>query len=685
LAFNLQELVTNSEGFAMAIRIVPHVAPSDLAATDSGKNATNLLSMFDFPQELADAQSDGSGAIQDPQPAPVDGDAASASDSSASKNEQNLPVDPSLISPLAANIASIPVPIWLSQPLNPVPVWSTPQAQSSTSVVSALNPAVTNPSSLGLATLSAQAAGTEWSVAPGPSGQLHSKLPTPMSVSPELQTQQGVQVDAPTGSEAVVLSPSPGHQPPPTLTDQVIWPSSNPQDTLAGTIQPNAALAPDPRQEQQSVPVQNAPVIQVVRAAELGTISKTSANVSDGTQVLQSSQPWSGDASAWSTPPVLTAVSAPVAAAVEPVQTPQSADTPPGSAQPVPASPADSAESTDWAPPVAAAVSQPIQGADVKSSGQVKDAEMPRTAVSMQVEADESAQAPSKALQLEANRTPRDASVQHGVQNETPTSSTLDAASLSLPKAVGESLKSPAEHLAAAKTVQPSANDTDRVMTPHEMKSNLASLSPATPATTDGAVTPLRVEADPTQLKALGSQNESHKANKDLSLPIQNMPTASTALDAKPLNSEASLKLMPQQVRLDHPEVSSRIIQMAQSGGGEVRIDVTPPDESTFKISISVQSGQEAKLVVTGASDSTRTRLDQTTEQLRQQFAQMGLNLNLNFSQSSFNRSQWHEPGLSSSGSTDGPSSNVRANEAASLVASLPRTSSATGMVNLYA
>ena len=208
----------------------------------------------------------------------------------------------------------------------------------------------------------------------------------------------------------------------------------------------------------------------------------------------------------------------------------------------------------------------------------------------------------------------------------------------------------------------------------------------------------LDVEVDPTSLKRVedavtsldldpaSSRKEGRR--KILNTMMGSMPGDASPFslqEAKGFTTEPLLKLVPHQVRLDAPDVSARILTLAKSGGGEVRIDVTPPDESSFKIALSVQDGQEVKLIVTGASDSTRTRLDQSADQLRQQFLQMGLNLSLDFGHSSFGNSQWRTPNaseISDATSTKSRSLPKGLNNESTLT---DRTLQQTGVVNLYA
>ena len=186
--------------------------------------------------------------------------------------------------------------------------------------------------------------------------------------------------------------------------------------------------------------------------------------------------------------------------------------------------------------------------------------------------------------------------------------------------------------------------------------------------------------------EASGSGNEGRR--KMLDTMVGNMPgnvSLTSTIEMKGFSLEPPLKLVPHQVRLDAPEVSAKIVSLAKSGGGEVRIDVTPPDESRFKITLTVENGQEVKLIVTGATDSTRTRLDQTADQLRQQFQQMGMNLSLDFGQSSFGNSQWRSPDQANSPEPAFTPSGVRVGDVTVQAAITDRPPKQTGVVHLYA
>jgi Flagellar hook-length control protein FliK len=89
----------------------------------------------------------------------------------------------------------------------------------------------------------------------------------------------------------------------------------------------------------------------------------------------------------------------------------------------------------------------------------------------------------------------------------------------------------------------------------------------------------------------------------------------------------------PHEVRLDAGAVQVEIQRMVKQGGGQVVMELTPPDQSKFTIELRLDERGSAHLVVEGVSDSTRTRLEQSAPQLHEQFQQMGLNLQLDMRQ----------------------------------------------------
>ena len=77
----------------------------------------------------------------------------------------------------------------------------------------------------------------------------------------------------------------------------------------------------------------------------------------------------------------------------------------------------------------------------------------------------------------------------------------------------------------------------------------------------------------------------------------------------------------------------NEIMSTAKSGGGRIMFELTPPEQGTIRIDLHINQNGHAHLIVEGASDATKSRLDQGGQHLKQEFAQMGLNLSLDLRQ----------------------------------------------------
>jgi hypothetical protein len=98
-------------------------------------------------------------------------------------------------------------------------------------------------------------------------------------------------------------------------------------------------------------------------------------------------------------------------------------------------------------------------------------------------------------------------------------------------------------------------------------------------------------------------------------------------------SQELPSPVVPHEVRLDSGAVQLEIQKMVRQGGGHVVMELTPPDQSKFTIELKLDERGNALLIVEGVSDSTKTRLEQSAPQLREQFQQMGLELQLDMRQ----------------------------------------------------
>lgn len=69
------------------------------------------------------------------------------------------------------------------------------------------------------------------------------------------------------------------------------------------------------------------------------------------------------------------------------------------------------------------------------------------------------------------------------------------------------------------------------------------------------------------------------------------------------------------------------VIELAQNGGGRIKLKLTPPEKGELEISLSIDAIGRAHLAVSGAEGVVRDRLESTADSLQKQFSQMGLSL----------------------------------------------------------
>lgn len=93
--------------------------------------------------------------------------------------------------------------------------------------------------------------------------------------------------------------------------------------------------------------------------------------------------------------------------------------------------------------------------------------------------------------------------------------------------------------------------------------------------------------------------------------------------------SAAPLRLEPQQASLIAGPLHVEVMRVLREGGGRVIMEVTPPDQGAIQLDLRLDGNGKAYLIVEGASDSTKARLEQGGAQLKEQLEQMGLSLSL--------------------------------------------------------
>lgn len=107
------------------------------------------------------------------------------------------------------------------------------------------------------------------------------------------------------------------------------------------------------------------------------------------------------------------------------------------------------------------------------------------------------------------------------------------------------------------------------------------------------------------------------------------MITSPFSQELRLVQSSQTLKLEPQQASLATGPLHVEVMRVLKEGGGRVIMEVTPPDQGAIQLDLRLDGNGKAYLIVEGASDSTKARLEQGGSQLKEQLEQMGLSLSL--------------------------------------------------------
>ena len=99
------------------------------------------------------------------------------------------------------------------------------------------------------------------------------------------------------------------------------------------------------------------------------------------------------------------------------------------------------------------------------------------------------------------------------------------------------------------------------------------------------------------------------------------------------LGPHNAIEMKSSDVSLASGPLHAEILNSAKSGGGRIMLELTPPEQGTIRIDLRINASGQAHLIVEGASDATKSRLDQGGQNLKNEFAQMGLNLSLDLRQ----------------------------------------------------
>ena len=112
-----------------------------------------------------------------------------------------------------------------------------------------------------------------------------------------------------------------------------------------------------------------------------------------------------------------------------------------------------------------------------------------------------------------------------------------------------------------------------------------------------------------------------------------NLLSASQAAQSTTVSTPTQIAMNLNEASIVSGPLHSEIMSAAKSGGGRIQLELTPPEQGTIRIDLRIDQSGRAHLIVEGASDAAKARLDQGGQQLKNEFAQMGLNLSLDLRQ----------------------------------------------------
>ena len=113
----------------------------------------------------------------------------------------------------------------------------------------------------------------------------------------------------------------------------------------------------------------------------------------------------------------------------------------------------------------------------------------------------------------------------------------------------------------------------------------------------------------------------------------RNLLSASQVAQSTTVSTPTQIAMSLNEASIVSGPLHSEIMSAAKSGGGRIQLELTPPEQGTIRIDLRIDQSGRAHLIVEGASDAAKARLDQGGQQLKNEFAQMGLNLSLDLRQ----------------------------------------------------
>ena len=131
------------------------------------------------------------------------------------------------------------------------------------------------------------------------------------------------------------------------------------------------------------------------------------------------------------------------------------------------------------------------------------------------------------------------------------------------------------------------------------------------------------------------SENREFKDTLDASELTPSNAANLARMDALNVGNQQKIEMKAAEVSLATGPLHEQVMNAAKSGGGRILLELTPPEQGTIRIDLRIDQAGRAHLIVEGASDATKSRLDQGGQNLKNEFAQMGLNLSLDLRQDS--------------------------------------------------
>ena len=131
------------------------------------------------------------------------------------------------------------------------------------------------------------------------------------------------------------------------------------------------------------------------------------------------------------------------------------------------------------------------------------------------------------------------------------------------------------------------------------------------------------------------SENREFKDTLDASEFTPSNAANLARMDAQNVGNQQKIEMKAAEVSLATGPLHEQVMNAAKSGGGRILLELTPPEQGTIRIDLRIDQAGRAHLIVEGASDATKSRLDQGGQNLKNEFAQMGLNLSLDLRQDS--------------------------------------------------